>query len=607
MERKSSTGTTVKRVPGPKTGPEAMAAIGMPKEFAAQLMLLAQKYGVTIAIRASMPEQKYRDAAHPKPSDVKYKTGDWGLTKGVIAEDPQLGKHDAKGLPTNTDMKHSERVATALHRIALRYILKGLQSDPPTMQLMNQDDIAKDKLLLIKCLDAPQDKRDYIYKIDLASGVKPIEIETEHMKVMEDSPRAQPEWWSRELGNFASMLEMRLPVECQKKAGQAFQPVKILAIRNDKGELLPITGDMDLLWISRPDEAHPIIKSALQLGIPLLDVMDLFRPQNIPVMRAHLQTLCKINDTDQINFALVTDDKLGRMGSITPFEAYMITIINQRFATFVDHLDDLLQHGCENRNPGKTSSLDSGVLHCMNGLFILTTSEKELLAFIVNDPEYLQNYRLELNPNWDMGREKWGRVVARILSMNQYDLGQPVMEQYRNATGEDLSAISAGFRKVSRTFLGAARRLSMTLDSPPTIPQRRNSGPLHYIVQIECPDFKYWDDSHSLLSIKNKNTLAALCQSETNNHGTTWKRDNENLLVVTVKHEELGTRTYQFKIDTASISQVAGEFDDNSISVFKILRERFLPNDKIAVNSPNEANKLALEYHLQSKPPSPNF
>ncbi len=616
MERKSSLGITVKRVPSLKTGPEAMAAIGMPREFAAQLMLLAQTYGVTIAIRASMPEQKYRDAAQPKPSDVKAKTGDWGLTKGVIAEDAELGKHNAKGQPINSGMQHSDRVTSTLHRISLRNILRGLDAKPPTFELMSpngnqslQENIAKNKFLLIRCLDAPPGKRDYVYKVDLTAGLAPIEIDTQHINVLHDSSRGAPEWWSQELGNFGEMLEIRLPVECAKMTGQPFTPVKVLAIRNSSTqELLPITGDMDLLWISRPSEQHPFVKEAIQKSIPLLTVMDLSNPENIPRMRTHMQALCLLEKSDPINFNLITDEKLARLGCITPFEAYIITIINQRFAAFVDHLDDLLQHGCENRNPGKASDLDSGMLHCTNGLFTLTTNEAELLNFILSNQDYLQQYRLELNPNWDMGKEKWGRVVHRLLEMNLYELDQKITERYRTATGEDLSAISAGFRKVSRTFseaLGAVRRLSMTADSPPNLPARKNSN-TNNIVQITYPDCNDWDDQRSLLGTKSKRILHRLCDTKSNkNEGISWERDGNNVLTIQFKHANGTSQSYQFKIEANSISLVKGELDDNSISIFKTLQNELQPGAQFIVNSLKEENKLILEHHLSPQEPGP--
>jgi hypothetical protein len=427
--------------------------------------------------------------------------------------------------------------------------------------------------------------------------------------VLHDSSRGAPEWWSQKLGNFGEMLEMRLPVECAKLTGQPFTPVKVLAIRNTSTqELLPITGDMDLLWISRPSEQHPFVKEAIDHAIPLLTVMDLSNPENIPGMRTHLQALCTLEYSDPINFDLITDEKLARLGCITPFEAYIITIINQRFAAFVDHLDDLLQHGCENRNPGKGSDLDSGMLHCTNGLFTLTTNEAELLNFILSDQEYLQQYRLELNPNWDMGKEKWGRVVHRLLEMNRYELDQRIMERYRAATGEDLSAISAGFRKVSRTFtnaVGAVRRLSMTADSPPNLPARKNSYP-NNIVQITYPDCIDWDDQRSLLGTKCKRILHALCETQSKKEdGIIWARDGNNMLTVQLNHADGSSQSYQFKIEANSISLVKGELDDNSISIFKTLQNELLPDAKFVVNSLNEANKLILEHHLSPQEPGP--
>lgn len=398
------------------------AQTGIPPLFAQYLKSVSEQLGCTFAIRVGEPFQRYLMPAAPKPSSVKAKNGNWGFTKGVISKEVKLGKIERDETDHKLHQKHRadyevpKDQATTLHRLSLQEVLAGIKSGD-FIRVGTDEDITRTGRLVVKAKDdkAP-DPNTILFSLDLNDiqrRIPPIKIERELVKAGEIKYEPQPNWWKKEWGDFEEQSQHYYAAQYKDTEDKAFNDIHVFGVPDGKGNVLPITGDQDLFWISRP----PVLKElgggtfspeAMQEATR---VVNTFTPEGVVDMinaRINMQG-------DNLDLDAITDSAVARLGCITPYESYLIDICNAPFNQDVHHFRDLFQHGAENRNPGKPSPIDAPMLYINSERMELRNNEIEHVEYILT-PGFLEKNIIDVHPGWDMA--KWGAVVAKQLELN---------------------------------------------------------------------------------------------------------------------------------------------------------------------------------------------
>ncbi|GEM_PF-5137282 len=420
-------------------GRAALEAVGIPLEFAAQIMLLAHSLGVAIAIRAGKPFQLYKDLCAPKPSFVKAKTGTWGFAKGVIPENYRLGKMDASGnvlIPPDIP----DEVIFTQHKISLGEILSGLRKKSPEYQLISLDPCLTPqeyikqyhRLVVVPTVATSPKENKIIFSIDLEKGSPPLKIDVGSIRThLFETTHKCPSWWNTKWGKFSDCLNYRYPADYQESLSDEIQPLKIYAIHNSEKKSVPITGDMDLLWMTRPSERYlqqHLLRQFPPSALRVLNTANVEDSDQMLKALIELHTHFAEQRDELFDITKIKDESIGRTGCITPLESFFITNINERFAKFAPHITNLFQHGAENRNPGMPSDIDGRMLHIWHGEFVLTESEKDLVDFVLNTPGYLENNIIDVHPKWNMNL--WAPVINKQISLRQ-SIRSDVLEKYK--------------------------------------------------------------------------------------------------------------------------------------------------------------------------------
>lgn len=584
-------------------GREAFEAVGMPHEFAAQLMLLADQLGVTIAMRASEPEQLYSQSAQPKQSSVKQKSGDWGLTKTVISDDADLGRYD-EGKPKNAGKQRPKGIELIQHHLTLRSILKRLDDNCRVFG------VAGDRYLLVKCNDAPTDAAgEYLFRIGFMQGIPPENIKEEHINISPKLKRKQPEWWKDVWGNFQDMLDHRFPVEYVKDMAASYEPLMIYAAKNKQDKLIPITSDMDLLWISRPERTNPLVVNVLEKhNIDIMEVINTFKEDGTGVkdMRKALEAICKIDEEKRLNLDSITDERLASIGCATPFEAYVIFVVNQRFAEYVNHLGDLLQHGADNRSPYAPSDIEK-VLHIIGGEAILTENEKDLIKFMLERPDFVDEYDIDIHPEVSM--KKWGKIIEKQIARFQ-DIQQRLMDHFLEDKYAESSPLARRASMGLETLKGTVRRLSLIASPQPgrkrSSPERKRTSSFSYINQenprraseplIISPEplirltkefSDLYKEEEAFLGKYKQKCVIDFCASQ-NSDSSEWKWVMPMKGVIHANHRKNGEQIY-FQLTNTSIDLHAQSMNDANAKALYELKQAICPDRglKIIANDKN--------------------
>ena len=588
----------------PLRGHMALAACGVPAEFASRCMLLLNKYQITAAWRIGdtndlQPEAMTSttkthlaraQASHPKPADVKEKSSNWGFTKWFIADDPRLGKYDHDN-PVNTGIKRSKRVEAMEHFVTLRFILSGINKKPSTMQFIsyNHDE------LMIRCLDAPQGAPD-IFRIRLDKSQSPNIVDPSLFLVVPDSSHNKPEWWPDQY-HFADMLDRRFPVEVKAIDDNQFKSVKVLGIRDiETKQLTPIITDMDLLWLSTPNDDIPMVQLTRDININIFEVLNTFVASDANKLRNILEKLVAIDDEifrinpenkDRLDLKNVDDETLARMGCVTPFIAYFILVVNQHFGAGIEHLQDLMQHAPEIFNPNKPSTLGT-TLNITGGEILETLCEDDQILYAMGLIQ--DGYQIQFHPQWDMS--KWGKAIA--LSIDQeHIISRDVLSAYIQFKDNEEAPILVNpaaslkpfSRKDSQAIMPFLRKKS-SASSPQTLHRKDSAG--IYIVQIYCPDIDAMNPKSSLIEKFKINLLSDLCHEQNNlSSFFTWKLVIKNFLVIEACDDNGTFNMCEFRIDANRISLVSGEVTEFSLTILKQLADKLFENKSFIILAKN--------------------
>jgi hypothetical protein len=397
---------------------------GIPAVFAQLLKQTSVKSNIAFAIRGGLPFQRYMMPCAPKPVSVKAKTGNWGFTKGVIAENNDLGKvedkagtivikpREQKDLPQKPGI-----VETTTHKLSLREVVAGLETGD--FDFVS----ARDGRLIVTATDAPT-ASNMEFSINLMESAPRVERQLAIENIERVSQNLQtikkPDWWEDKWGDFTKATDNYFPAQMRDAnlPQSKFEDIKIYGVPNG-GKILPITGDQDLLWISAPVKEQDTKGKFSQV----YNTFDSRNVEDLVLARIKMASdLVKSNPTAahaEIQDVLaISNASIARLGCITAFESKVIDDVNKSFEKSVPHMLDLFQHGAENRNPGKPSPLDAPMIHIWRGEIKLTNNENELINFVMQK-DYLENNIIDIHPQWDM--KKWGAVVEK-----QYQLQQPI-------------------------------------------------------------------------------------------------------------------------------------------------------------------------------------
>ena len=359
-------------------GHDALKEVGMPLALGEQIAAFVNDtMNVAIAVRGNSSFHLFEEPSVPKNIDIKAKTGTWGLTKGVIATDSSLGRHDKGGRPVNLNYSKPDFIKSMQHKITLREIVLGLNSNPAKYELVQPlvKSTQQNSYLMIKpVLDSQENApkfSDITFCINLSNKNKSAPNKIDTFNYSNDKLiLARPEWWNDGWGDFLTLCDSRFPLEYQLGMNEkSRKPVEIFAIeinRNDQNILLPVTNDIDLLWISHPAKNNQeLISIADMHNIKMHEAVDGHNRtaansllSSLNILKSKFANIFRMNDNHQ---PLLSD--IAKLGRITPFEALVTHVINSRLSNFSSHIKNLFQHGAENRNPGILSDINGKVLH----------------------------------------------------------------------------------------------------------------------------------------------------------------------------------------------------------------------------------------------------
>ena len=410
------------------TKEQASALGGLPPHLSEQIKSTTKQHSVAVSFRMSLPYQ-LADGA-PKPATVKAKTGNWGFTKGVIAVDSEvlgrvekdgsIRRHESKDLPKNSS--GAIALPAVQHTIALGEIIQGLDKIPPEYKIVS-DEKNPNELKVQTILGNPNQDQ-VIYSINLNEG-KPKGSHSSDEKASQT-----PTWWQEDKwGSFAEKSSLHFPASYE--ADGARKPLQVYGLPDSQGQTVPITGDHDLLWITRtPQESAKVaevydtstVGGAYQLSKELIKYDKAFAEANStePKFKSH-------ND--------IPAEVIATLGRVTAAEAYTIMDINAGYLNKStlggEALKNPIQHGCENHTPYKPSDLDGPMLHFYKDHIIMTKDEKSLVDFLVHHKDYLKENIVDVHPQWNM--ELWGKVVAKQLELGQESqLSKETVSSYKS-------------------------------------------------------------------------------------------------------------------------------------------------------------------------------
>lgn len=558
-------------------GQQALSHAGIPQEFAAQIMMICEKFGITIAIRAGAADQLYDRDAQPKRSDTKAKTGNI-FPAGVITEDPEIGRLTEDGMPLNVGLKVPKETVTTHYKPSLRKLILLSQENPPRIFMKPQADgtihIARNSAIT-------PGKNELLFRISLDNPIPPAEVikdYKQYVAVMSRIPQMQvPEWWQTGWGDFNKLLDCRFELEVKKPGDHNFSAVKILAY-NNKGKITPITSDMDLLFISKPCKDTELLKIARKLSLPIFTPVNTFKDDGTEKMHGLLMALAKNDPERMVDISQITPERVKMLGNLSPFEAYVIFAINQRFANFVKHLDELFQHGPENRNPGKPSKIDDTMLHFIEGEALLTQDESQMIDLMINRFEpynYLETYEFTIHPKWDITPDKWGKVVARIIKDGKFTLPDDVLDAYagHNKLKRSVSSVSVLSRKLSRSLSQIFKRRNSAEQSPLTASPKRkhyNNAQLPELITFARTADTIWKPSASLTKKENSQAIKSLCDAESTEE-ISWRCDDFKLIKVCDNNQNT---LFEIQLNPVSISVHADELSLPMVQAVRTILNR---------------------------------
>lgn len=403
-----------------------LKATGVPAVFVDLLKQATKDNNNAFAIRAGSPFQRYFMPNAPKPVTMKAKTGNWGAVKGVIPEDNALGKvenHDGimvvKARDDKKDLPQVPGIVEPVtHKLSLREVIDGVARHEFELKSV------KNGKLIFTANDGPTNS-NIEFSINLHEKAPRVERQIELQNMDQISKNIadvkQPKWWREELGDFKKLIDNYYPAQYRdaNESRSEFRDINVFGVPKGDGPdkvVLPITGDQDLLWVTRPTTKENMIEPP--------KVYNTFKQDQVGELiaaRFDMAVAEAGDDMEKLTQLVDIDNaSIARLGCVTAYESKIIDQVNSKMRGEVQHMLDLFQHGTENHNPGTPSPLDSPMIHVWKGVLSITHNEKDLVDYVLQ-PGYLTANIVDIHPKWDM--EKWSPVIEK-----QVKLGHPIPE-----------------------------------------------------------------------------------------------------------------------------------------------------------------------------------
>ena len=406
---------------------EILAKTGIPPIFAFFLKQKSLQFGIAFALRTSPPIQRYLMPASPKPSSVKAKTSNWCFIKGVIPVDPALakiekvdgywrvverGEHDLPDASLGI-------VSETIHHLSLQEVLTGINGGDYVL-IGTEHDIQDSGFIVVKAGNKSPYQTDIIFCIDLNEKnprvVPQCDIDFEKMLVSLPSRQPKPSWWLDSWGDFTKCLDNYYPAKYKHATDVNFKDIMVYGVADENNQVLPITSDQDLLWISVPVKQHEALLKDFE------EVINTFELGGIEKLYlARINLYLKMGGDPESVAASISNESIAGLGCVTPYESLVIDNVNMDFShSGVKHIRNLIQHASENHNPDQLAPLDVTFVHVWRGKITMTHNENELIGFVLKDQYPIENI-INVHPRWDMA--KWSTVINK-----QIDLHQPIPE-----------------------------------------------------------------------------------------------------------------------------------------------------------------------------------
>lgn len=470
----------------PLQGRDAIVKAGMQWAMAEMHRQDTQDRKSLISYRCGKnPTQRFNDRSSPKPGYVKDKSSNNPFIEGSIAIDKEFARSDGEKIVGFTEYSPDEfeeykshyGLAEVQAEINVADLLRGMESTPPTIEhrgsqktrgkvyevfsstgfpktdvmicLSDFENGAPRKLSNAKLGEAPTMRRPSHVP---TSPVPPTDNSTIEERLQLIASKLTNEHNSNTEG-----LDVAFPL--YKTDGSALE---VLGVRQDNGEVLPITGDWDQLLMGFDNELIHAVKisngfkpsffevqhtkgtkdpdsktqTSLTRAYAMLTlhstaIFNILKEQGgmLPEGVSRFEDLLKKPD------GAVDTSLVQLAGSITPMEFVMGQVINYRMNQQLQNLKNPIQHGPENRSPLDPSDLDGNILHFYEGKSIMTRTEDQLVEFMMGelkvndelmlDSKPVDNSYFDVHPRWDMS--KWGRVVIAQVE-NKYNVPKDTLE-----------------------------------------------------------------------------------------------------------------------------------------------------------------------------------
>jgi hypothetical protein len=405
-----------------KIGLQAINGSGIQRTFAENLAKQSRELG-PIALRTpNKPVQRYMEMAAAKSMDIKIKSSNWGPTDGRIDNTGLL--LPPKSNPENIDHYVVQEQTT------LRDIFSHLGKE---YKITDFDD--ETGQLTFSILDPYKNHAfEGQFLISLSEGLSnTIPLEKRFTRDIDIPDPAQdkailvelglyvPNWDKTRYGSLTDALNKRYPLYSTPTQEASAEPSPVWVYSDAFKK--PFTSDWDMLWVGLPEQAlpkHLVALAQTPMNTQLPGNMDVLNETMHPLLEA-------LTDSGKIDASLANAILQNRqtkdVGVITPWEYLRVLMGNTEYHD--PYIDHLFQHGPENRTPYHPESLNSLVLHFIDGQILLTENEEELLNLIHNQanvtditPHFLDNHFLHIHPKWadptySNHPEKWKDIFLK--------------------------------------------------------------------------------------------------------------------------------------------------------------------------------------------------
>ncbi len=195
--------------------------------------------------------------------------------------------------------------------------------------------------------------------------------------------------------DLASADQNQYPVSYLPMGAKELKPLKILV----DAEGLPITSDLDVFMIAMPTRFYcPAFFTSYDTGTAE-GLLELIR--NMMILQSELlktRNYIAVDILRQMN-------EFRDVGVVSPYEMLLMMQFNVRCSRRTHRWTPVLQHGPDNRGPGKDRSNRAVLLHFYQGQCFVTEGEQQLQEFLF-DEALLQGYVLALPKNFQNFVEK---------------------------------------------------------------------------------------------------------------------------------------------------------------------------------------------------------